>query len=215
MFCAIKAGKNTCEICYNDAFFSTTIPQKEHETLPCMHLFKCGHGVCETCFDALTSKSSFKCPFCRKGGAVVANLDYAVSLSLEARGLLNANETLPAPNKELNTFSEFIQDCRNNTALCSLNSKNTFMALHSHILSEDLKQKTIKKAKELKNIKLLKEKKEKEERDRSRKSAICNICNKNTFTSLKQLQCHIEAKHGNAKHGNAKHGNAKHGNASR
>ena len=196
-FCSVKSGINTCGICYDQAFFDTKIPQREHGTLPRHELLPCGHGLCENCLEAITSKSSLKCPFCRRGSTSVNNIEYAVSLSLEARGMLNPYEILPEPNKEINTFSDFIENVNNNKEIFSLNSNNIFVILYKQIVYEARKNNSLLKAKKEKQNKLLKQQKEKDKRANSRQSAVCEICNKNTFTSIKQLELHIQAKHKN------------------
>ena len=40
-----------------------------------------------------------------------------------------------------------------------------------------------------------KKKKIKQQRAESREKAVCEICGKNTFTSMKQLEIHMKAKH--------------------
>ena len=60
LHCSITAGVNICGICYNEANFSTSIPQKKHKRLPSMELFKCGHGMCTPCYQDLISKANFE-----------------------------------------------------------------------------------------------------------------------------------------------------------
>ena len=113
--CGITSGTNECGICFEKAWFSNSIPQKEHTKHPPMELFVCGHGVCGTCYDTMTKNKSFRCPFCRKSGVLVTNLDYVVSLSLESRGFPMPQNILPS--KKLNTFSEFLEEHSNNLSL--------------------------------------------------------------------------------------------------
>ena len=194
LFCAIKAGDNTCGICYNQAHYSISNPQIRHESLPNMELFKCGHGCCEECLKEITAKNKFTCPFCRQGSASMANFDYVISLSLEARGI---NDNLASPIKQINTYSEFKKEWRNE-AICALNNNHKFIALHNQIVSKEYERRQSVKIKAAMNKKLTEKIENKNKRARSRDKAVCNICHKNTFTSLKQLNVHMKAKHGNA-----------------
>ena len=189
-------GINTCGICYNKAFFSDKLPQLQHDTLPVMQLFKCGHGMCNTCWEQMKSSSKhFACPFCRtSGGTRVVNLDYAVSLSLEARGVINVKE-IPSPTKEIFTYEEFLEEWEDRIHLLC-HSKHRFITLYRQMIynKKIALRDRIKHQEEHEKKKALNDKKRK--RQISRQLAVCHICNKNTFTSEKQLNIHIKAKHG-------------------
>jgi len=195
LHCSITAGVNICGICYNEANFSTSIPQKQHKTLPNMELFCCGHGMCENCYDSMMKRSNkFNCPFCRGEGLVIANFDYAVSMSLKARGYLNSNVTLPLPIKKINTLGEYLEEWDDKSHLLYCNN-NLFMLLMKQII---LNNKTkMKKAAEYKRMSdLIKKKDEiKKQKAESKRKAVCEICGKDKFTSMKQLEIHKKAKH--------------------
>tara|TARA_B100000902_G_C27061029_1_gene789125 strand:+ start:155 stop:772 length:618 start_codon:yes stop_codon:yes gene_type:complete len=195
LHCSITAGVNTCGICYNEANFSTSIPQKKHATLPNMELFCCGHGMCENCYDSMMEKTKkFNCPFCRKQGLTIANFDYAISLSLQARGCLALNERLPSPIKITNTLTEYLEEWDDKTYLL-YSSNNLYILLVKQIILD--KKNKIKKLAEYKRMNdlIIKKDKIKKQRADSREKAVCKICGKNTFTSMKQLEIHINAKH--------------------
>lgn len=196
VFCSVDAGINTCSICYNSAFFSRNLSQRLHETLPAMELFKCGHGMCKNCWNQMkTSSTDMKCPFCRKDYVSrVANFNYAVLLSLESRGVIDAKD-VPSPTKEIHTFDEFLEEWEDRMYLLS-RCQHQFMILYRHIIhtEKSLLGERIKHQKEQKKKLATEERKQK--RKLSRQSAICHICNKDTFTSEKQLNVHIKAKHG-------------------
>lgn len=196
MFCAVKVGRNTCGICYEDAFFSHLIPQRSHHALADMQLLSCGHGMCHSCWEQLTQSSlssGFKCPFCRTEGTNVANFNYAAFLSLEARGIICAEE-VPAPMKSISTFSEFLEEWEERLYLLS-KSKHPFMLLHKQIIYEEEQRKAkVNAEKEKRQIKAVRLHK-KQTRKKSRQKAVCHICKKDTFTSEKQLNVHINAKH--------------------
>lgn len=195
LHCSITAGVNICGICYNEANFSTSIPQKQHKTLPNMELFCCGHGMCEDCYDSMMEKTKkFNCPYCREQGLVIANFDYAVSLSLRARGYVNSNEPLPSPVKISNTLSEYLEEWDDKTNLL-YSSNNLYILLIKQIILN--KKNKLKQVEERKRIdELIKKKQDKKkQKEESKKNAVCKTCGKDTFTSMKQLEIHIKAKH--------------------
>lgn len=190
--CGITSGTNECGICFEKAWFSNSIPQKQHPKHAPMELFVCGHGACRSCYETMTKSKSFRCPFCRKSGLLITNLDYAVSLSLEARGYSMPPNMLPS--KKINTFSEFLEEHGNNWYLLQ-HRDSPFMNMHRQIIfnhSELKRAETKRKNKELESAK---RKVEKRAKTTSRKNAVCSQCNKSTFTSEKQLQIHIASKH--------------------
>lgn len=194
LFCAVKAGTNTCGICYNEAYYSIKPKRKSHDTLPDMELFRCGHGVCECCLEKITARKSFKCPFCRAGSAKIANFDYVVSVSLEARGLLGPHEKIPAPVKQINTFSEFMEEWEN-AHLSTLNMNHQFVSLHKQIIHTERERVRVAKSQSLKEKAIAAKAHEKKRRASSRNDAVCPKCHKKTFNSMKQLEVHMIAKH--------------------
>ena len=204
LFCAVKAGVNTCEICYNEAYYRisrssplqvrSSRPAPQPRSLPVMELFRCGHGVCETCLERITARASFKCPFCRKGGATIANFDYVVSVSLEAYGLLASHENLPSPVKQINTFSEFMEEWEN-AYLSTHNKKHVFVSLHKQIVFNERERERKEQQIEMERKAAALKVEDKMRRVKSRNGAVCTICHKSTFTSAKQLEVHMNAKH--------------------
>ena len=197
IFCSIKAGINTCNICLNNANFSTSIPQVKHVFLPNMHLFQCGHGMCEDCYKQYIEKNDiFNCPFCRKSGLTIASFDYSIILSLQARGIFDLNEDMVFPTKIVNTYSDYLKEWDDkNHSLYSNN--NIFMIMKKKIFLEEKNKIENENIKKYKNYLIKRKKFLKKKRAISREQAKCKICKKNTFTSLKQLEIHINAKHNN------------------
>ena len=194
IFCSVKAGVNICEICSQEAYFSTLIPQRPHKALRSMELLYCGHGICASCMEEMVRRGPFKCPYCRIGGTQIVNFEHAVALSLQSRGLLHTNDIIPSRTKVINTFSEFIE-AKEETYHMIINSNNRFMVLYEQIKRN--KQKSLQNAKKLalkhKQFEMKEEKKR--ARERSRDDAVCPLCHKNKFTSMKQLEQHMNAKH--------------------
>ena len=201
LFCAVNAGVNTCGICFGDAFYSIATPQKPHETLPSMELLRCGHGICEHCLEQMTRRAStsacFKCPYCREGGAQIANFDFAVSLSLQARGLLYADEKIPSPVKKINTRSEFMEEWEN-AHFTTLNMNHRFVVLHNQIIQTERERLQKMKNQARKEKENAAKAEEKRKRVCSRNNAVCSVCHKDTFNSMKQLEAHMNAKHPHA-----------------
>ena len=191
VFCNIHPGTNTCEICCEPAYFNINIPQKQHATKPTMELFECGHGVCRTCYERMTKNKNFSCPFCRKTGVLTPDFNYAVALSLQARGY---NVSVGSPVKIINTWNEFLEEHNYNFDLLEKRDSK-FMQLYRQILNTYNEQKRKQAILKQKKLKLEKQKGEKQARELSRKNASCPHCGKNTFNSEKQLQIHIKAKH--------------------
>lgn len=190
-FCNIHPGTNQCEICCESAYFNINIPQKIHSTKPSMELFQCGHGVCSSCYEKMCEKKQFSCPFCRKTGVLTPDFNYAVTLSLQARGY---NVPIGSPVKIINTWNEFLEEHNYNFDLLEKRD-NKFMQLYRQILNTYNEKKRKQAILKQKKIKIDKQKGEKQARELSRKNASCPHCGKNTFNSEKQLQTHIKAKH--------------------
>ena len=176
-FCNIKAGINTCTICHQEAFYSMSIPQKQHDKLPRMELLRCGHGMCETCYQSLTRNNEFRCPWCRAGSAYIASFDL----------------TRP-PTKTIDTLTELVDEWSERLEiLCR--SRHPFIALHRQIVEQEWAERGLAKVARAKAAKEAAKRKERQRRAEERKKAICKICGRNTFTSEKQLEIHMRAKH--------------------
>jgi len=195
LYCAIKANINICNICSEEAFYSLYIPQKSHPTLPQMHLFRCGHGVCDTCIKKLLTYNNnvFRCPFCINGPTYIVNINDIFSSTIKQ---LCINNTYPSLIKRqtINIFLEFINEWKDKLYLLE-NSTHKFMILHRQIITDlqnqHQKAKHIYYKETLNKIKTQK----KLTRTISRNNAVCEICHMNTFTSEKQLNQHMKAKH--------------------
>tara|TARA_A100001035_G_C27447965_1_gene348918 strand:- start:58 stop:495 length:438 start_codon:yes stop_codon:yes gene_type:complete len=137
--CFITAGVNTCGICYNKAFFSTSIPPKRHETLRNMELFCCGHGICENCYNDIKNLDKFSCPFCRKDGICMANIDYVISVSLKSINHLSYYEETSPVTKKINTLREYLQELDDNNYLSYNN--NLFIVLLRQIILDNIEKK--------------------------------------------------------------------------
>ena len=174
LFCSIQGGVNTCGICGENGYYSLHVPQRNHITYPKMELFRCGHGMCNTCLTKMESISGFKCPWCRDTSTYILKT-------------FGQNETCGT----INTFSEYTNHWQRYLGR-AMNSRHPFALLHKQIREEYIKKKkenTIRLKRE--KVKAL-DKKAKEE---SRKKACCHICGRDTFNSLKQLNIHIAKKH--------------------
>ena len=177
LFCAVKVGTNECQICNENAYYSSDIRKRYHKTLNKMELFRCGHGMCGCCMLKDREVSGcFKCPFCRDEGGVILKT-------------FGSNEI----KGEMNTIDDYIYEWRR-----SLNrawtSCHPFVLLHNQIVSDYKKKRAIDKKRAAKK-KYNKEKKE--TRELSCEKAICAKCGKDTFTSEKQLAKHMVRKHKN------------------
>lgn len=54
---------NKCPICLTeDLSWNLNICKSD------LHMFKCGHGVCKSCFPKLKQVGAFQCPMCREQG---------------------------------------------------------------------------------------------------------------------------------------------------
>jgi len=178
LFCMVKAGINECEICNNEAWYSTSIPQKTKHNLPQMELFRCGHGICSECL-FIMSQHEWSCPFCRDGSRQFVS-------------------RIPGEVNYANTFSQYLYEFNNNVSLLE-KSGHTFVQLHRQIiLKAQNEKKTKKKEQEQRIAQLATEKKKKDKKNMkavSRALAVCAHCMKSTFTSTAQLKIHIQAKH--------------------
>ena len=174
----VKAGTNTCGICYNPGHFSLNIPRKPVENSTPYELLVCGHGICNDCYKQICERGPFNCPFCRREGNRLVRLGTGSEIGAEV----------------INTFTEFLNVWENKEYLLA-NHGGRYMTMYREICfnkrAEILKQKE-----QAARLAKLKEKEEKKKnKENSRKLAVCKHCNRDTFTSLKQLQIHIAKKH--------------------
>ena len=180
LFCTVKQGKNTCDICCRDAYYSLKIPQcvpEKYSKLPIICLLRCGHGICNECYNNIKSRSQFSCPFCRKESVGIL----ATFGSSETRGTMN-------------TLGEFVQEWQHHLPR-AFGSQHIFAKLHRQIANDYKKERDSQKQKKIKVIKRQQFLERKRAKAKSRAKAICKHCGKDTFTSEKQLQIHIRAKH--------------------
>lgn len=192
--CSVKAGVNTCEICQNEAYYSCYLPQKlSSQGLPCMELFRCGHGCCSECYKEIAARG-FKCPWCRSGRTYIASFgesDLPVHCWMY-------NEEIQ--RRSIDTLTEFVNEWKNYlNILQKREKKHPFMILHSYIVEqererrkrlceareEEMRQKRIQQVRQAKKA--------------DREAAVCPHCGKDTFTSTNQLAIHIYAKHPHVK----------------
>ena len=176
LFCSIHAGVNTCGICGENGHYSLHVPQRNHRTYPKMELFRCGHGMCNTCLTKMESISGFKCPWCRDGSTSILKT-------------FGQSETCGT----INTFSEYTCHWQRYLGR-AMNSRHPFAILHKQIRDEYKKKKKESAIRQKKEKEKALKKKTKED---SRKRACCHICGRDTFNSLKQLKIHISKKHKN------------------
>ena len=87
----INIEGNTCPICLiSDLNWNLHINKSD------VHMFKCGHGTCKSCFIKLNNSSSqFKCPLCREEGQKYKSL------------IPDINDTPSYEIKECKTFAEW------------------------------------------------------------------------------------------------------------
>jgi len=176
-FCNVSAGINECSICYNKAYFSLSIPQKLHRSLPKMMLLKCGHGLCKNCMDTMLKKERFECPFCR-------DKPYHIRENL---GIGKIKKTIYSFEDYIDEWKPFLNQ--------ALNCGHSYSILYNQIKNNYhnlVKERYNAKLKKKKKIKLLEKKKT---RALSRANAVCKVCGKDTFNSEKQLRIHMSKKH--------------------
>jgi hypothetical protein len=182
LFCMVKAGINVCEICTNEAWYSTSIPQRGKYDLPEMELFRCGHGMCSNCLSRISVREWF-CPFCRDGSKQFLS-------------------RIPGEVNYANTFSQYLYEFNNNLSLLE-KSGHKFVQLHRQIIYNAKNEKKIKKKEQEQRAAQLAKENKKEEKKKmkavSKALAVCTYCMKSTFTSTAQLKIHIQAKHPNVK----------------
>jgi len=179
-YCDVIAGRNTCHICQETAWYSLRIPQPKHKTFPRMELLRCGHGMCQNCYDTHTHNSDFECPFCRNGPTYVATFGEIINKK--------------PLTKTINTINEYAYEWRNFIDRAML-STHAFAILHKQICHDYKEYKEMKQLEREKEIKIKNAKAKRDARALDKEKAFCHICGKNKFTSTKQLSIHIKAKH--------------------
>ena len=175
LFCAIQVGENQCQICYNSAWYLNGI--KTYNKPSTIEFFKCGHGICTTCYDKM-NKVNFLCPFCRRAGRRYNNNEGGVSVT--------------------NTFNEYRKEFQHNPELLEF-SKHPFIKLYKQIRDDFIEAKRL----EDREVNRLAQQEAKSNdktqkqimREVSRCLAVCKYCKKSTFTSEIQLAIHLRAKH--------------------
>ena len=180
LFCNVHQGINICEICFSECYYSLKIPQSlpvKYNHMNKMSLLRCGHGICNECYNNIKSRSQFSCPFCRKESVGILN----TFGSSETRGTMN-------------TLGEFVQEWIHHLPR-AFGSQHIFAKLHRQITDDYKKERAIQKQKKQKIIKYKQFLERKRTRAKSRAKAVCKHCGKDTFTGEKQLQIHIRAKH--------------------
>ena len=175
IFCSVNAGINCCQICNNDAYYCIKKKNCKAMGLPVMELFRCGHGMCETCYTSMVGlHDKFKCPFCRDIGRVYKCRDDGA--------------------KESHTFRQYRDEFSHSPELMKY-SQHVYVKLHMHIVGMwNMEQRAIKDA-GIKAMRLKVDRERAKEKALSRDRAVCNVCKKDTFTSERQLWLHMKAKH--------------------
>jgi len=123
LFCDIKAGKNTCKICKEEAYYPTRNPSRNvvtiaNTTLSVMQLFRCGHGMCRECYEKMCEISEFSCPFCRSKGADILE-----------------NFGSPAVRRSVCTFRDFLDEWKDRMYLLRF-AKHPYILLHNQIVRD-------------------------------------------------------------------------------
>lgn len=175
LYCDITQGVNTCKICFNECYYSIKIPQNKHKKYNNMILFRCGHGTCNDCYNNF--KHNFKCPFCRNDSVNV--MEHFGSQSIKCT---------------MNTLDEFLSEWSNFLER-AMKSNHIFAQLHRQIYNDYIIKIQNKKVLDAKIKKEKDDLAKKTQKRIDRENAICKYCGKDTFTSSKQLQVHINKKH--------------------
>ena len=72
LFCNVNVGINECNICNCNAYYSAQIPQRKYKDLPRMELLRCGHCICQNCYNKIINLGEFNCPWCRKESVYIS-----------------------------------------------------------------------------------------------------------------------------------------------
>lgn len=172
LYCSVQAGLNCCGICDNSAYYQ----YKKRDTadsmgLPRMELFRCGHGMCATCYNLMKVVS---CPFCRDEGRIY----------VKPGGDCGRSHTL----------MDYIKEWDHNPDLLHY-STHIFMRLHRQIVGKLRMEQRVERDRKVIQTRLDNVREKKEAKAKSRESAVCMWCKMDTFTSVTQLCKHISAKH--------------------
>lgn len=174
IFCKIKAGVNNCEICNKNAYYKIKRKDPIASDFPVMELFRCGHGMCENCYNSMITYQDFKCPFCRDEGRIYKSVDGGFDSS--------------------HTFREYKDEFKNTPELI-IYSQHTYVKLHRHIVGIYNMEKRALQDRKIRELRLYNLNESKKMKQISRENAVCKVCNKDTFTSQKQLWIHMRSKH--------------------
>ena len=175
IFCSIKAGINQCDICSKDSYYIIKRKDAEGLKLPVMELFRCGHGMCESCYTSMIQlQKVFKCPFCRDEGRIYKSIDGGFDKS--------------------HTFRQYKDEFSHNHELIKY-SQHPYLKLHRYIVGIYNMEKRAIKDHKIIALRLVILQENKKTRQLSREKAVCKVCKKDTFTSQVQLWIHMRAKH--------------------
>ena len=127
--CSVHAGVNVCEICDGEAHYSCNLPQiPSSKGLPCMELFRCGHGCCRECYEKIAARG-FRCPWCRGGRTYVASFEHS---DLPSYSLASTQR------RSIDTLTEFVDEWKNYLGvLASKKRQHRFIELHTHIVQQE------------------------------------------------------------------------------
>jgi len=188
--CSVKAGVNTCEICQCEAHYSCYLPQKpSSKGLPCMEVFRCGHGCCRNCYNEIAARG-FKCPWCRRGKTHIVSFSEP---DLPIHSWLYKDDI---HRRSIDTLTEFVCEWKNYLdILQKRETKHPFIVLHAYIVEQERqrRQRLCQAREEEKQKK--REEQLRKAKKADREAAVCPHCGKDTFTSTKQLAIHISKKH--------------------
>ena len=177
LYCDVKAGINTCQICMCDCFYPLKIPQPKHKTLNNMALLRCGHGMCYKCYDMMISKKEFSCPWCRNGSLGI----------MKTFGCSDSRGTMDTLDEFVKEWARFLDK--------AMTSDHIYARLHRQIIQDYKKERELRCKLKLKTKKEKAKEQIRQQRAKDREAAICKICGKNTFNSTKQLAIHMVKKH--------------------
>ena len=197
--CSVKAGVNTCEICQCEAHYSCYLPQKpSSQGLPCMEVFRCGHGCCRNCYNKIAARG-FKCPWCRRGKTHIVSFSEP---DLPIHSWLYKDDI---HRRSIDTLTEFVCEWKNYLDMLQQRErKHPFIVLHAYIVNQERERRQrIREAKEA-ELRKKREEQVRKAKKADREAAVCPHCGKDTFTSTKQLAIHIHAKHPHAKKSRSK-----------
>ena len=177
LYCDVKAGINTCKICFDECFYHLKIPQPKHPTLKNMALLRCGHGMCYTCYNTMISTREFSCPVCRNGSLGI----------MKTFGCSDSRGTMDTLDEFVDEWARFLDR--------AMKSEHIYARLHRQIINDYKKDRQLRIQNKKKRLKEKAKQNQKIERAKDREKAVCKICGKDTFNSTKQLAIHMKKKH--------------------